>query len=519
MTRTLVVGTRGSELALWQAHFLQRQLSDQGVASELRIIRTHGDHVQDRSFAQMSGTGFFTAELEHALQQREIDVAVHSHKDLPTQSPPDLVIGAVSYRADPADWLLIHPQAIDRREMLDLKPGARVGTASVRRQSQLLAMRPDIVIEPVRGNVPTRLQKVLDGELDAVVLAGAGLERLGLPLHGLEVHRLNPSDYPPAPAQGVLAFQARKNDAETLAVLAKINDFRSAFLIRAERQVLANLRGGCQLPLGAYVEELDGIAYFSLSLGSADGRFPRRLRLEHPDPDVLVVEAWRKLHAPAPGSIFISRDLAADSVLARACTDHAISVHAESLLDFEVVPGSWPTHGNWLMFSSRTAVAMFALQDQSLFADCHFGAIGEGTARALRRLGVTVSVTLDPLDLDQSCRDFAVKVAGQTVVFPQAENSLRSIQERVADQVDVLDWVAYRNSPKKSFIIPEVQLAILTSPMNARNYLEHYPERKSNRMVAIGESTAKALRQAGAWNIFEARRPSDLALVEAVFSA
>ncbi|MBI1193043.1 MAG: hydroxymethylbilane synthase [Bacteroidetes bacterium] len=519
MSKTLVVGTRGSELALWQAHFLQQQLSGQGVATELRIIRTHGDRVQDRSFAQLSGTGFFTAELEHALQQREIDVAVHSHKDLPTQMPADLVIGAVSYRADPSDWLLIHPQAIDRREMLDLKPGARVGTSSVRRQSQLLAMRPDLGMVPVRGNVPTRLQKVLDGELDAVVLAGAGLERLGLPLQGLEVHKLNPRDYPPAPAQGVLAFQARKDDAETLAVLAKINDFHSAFLIRAERQVLANLRGGCQLPLGAYAEEKDGISYLSLSLGSADGRFPRRLRLEHPDPDVLVVEAWRKLHAPAPGSIFISRDLAPDSVLARACADHAISVHAQSLLDFEPVPGPWPADGQWLMFSSRTAAGLFASQDQRLFAHCRFGAIGEGTARALRRLGVPVAVTLDPQDLDQSCRDFAEKAAGQTVVFPQAENSLRSIQERLAGQVNVVDWVVYRNSPKKDVVVPDVQLAILTSPMNARNYLEHYPERKSKRMIAIGESTAKALRQAGAFHIFEARRPSDLALVEAVFSA
>jgi len=519
MSRILIIGTRGSDLALWQANFLQERLQEQGIASQLRIIHTHGDRVQDRSFAQLSGTGFFTAELEHALQACEVDIAVHSHKDLPTQMPADLVIGAVSYRADPSDWLLIHPDALDHREMLHLRPGARVGTSSVRRQSLLLAMRPDLQMEPVRGNVPTRLQKVLDGDLDAVVLAGAGLERLGLTLNGLEVQRLNPCDYPPAPAQGVLAFQARRDDTETLATLARINDFRSAFLIRAERQVLANLRGGCQLPLGAYAEEKDGITSLSLSLGSADGRFPRRLRLEHPDPDVLVVEAWRKLHAPAPTSVFISRDLAADSVLARACADHGIALHAESLLDFEEVAGAWSDQADWLMFSSRTAVAMFARQDHSRFAHCRFGAIGEGTARALRRLGLSVACTLDPLDLEHSARAFAATAAGQTVAFPQAENSLRSIQAYVQDQIRVLEWVVYRNSPKAQTAIPDVQLALLTSPMNARTYLEHYPERKQQRMVAIGESTAKALRQAGAWNIVEARRPSELALVEAIFSA
>jgi hydroxymethylbilane synthase len=519
MARTLIIGTRGSDLALWQANFLQQQLQEQGVESQLRIIRTHGDRVQDRSFAQLTGTGFFTAELEHALQVRDVDIAVHSHKDLPTQMPADLVIGAVSYRADPSDWLLIHPDAVDHHEMLHLRPGARVGTSSVRRQSLLLAMRPDLQMEPVRGNVPTRLKKVQDGDLDAVVLAGAGLERLGLALDGLEVQRLNPGDYPPAPAQGVLAFQARRDDTETLAVLARINDFRSAFLIRAERQVLANLRGGCQLPLGAYAEEKDGITSLFLSLGSAEGRFPRRLRLEHPDPDVLVVEAWRKLHAPAPASVFISRELAADSVLARACADHSIALHAESLINFEAVQGDWPNTADWLMFSSRTAVAMFARQDHSRFVHCRFGAIGEGTARALRRLGLSVACTLDPLHLESSARAFATTVAGQTVAFPQAENSLQSIQAYVQDQVRVLDWVVYRNSPKAQTAIPDVQLALLTSPMNARTYLEHYPERKQQRLVAIGESTAKALRQAGAWNVFEARRPSELALVEAMFSA
>ncbi len=519
MSRTLIIGTRGSELALWQADYLQRQLKDLQVPSALHIIRTHGDRVQDRSFSNMGGTGFFTAELESALQAGEIDIAVHSHKDLPTQMPEDLVIAAVSYRADPADWLLIRPDAVDRREFFDLRPGAVVGTSSTRRQTQLLALRPDLTVIPLRGNVPTRVRSLQQGDCDAVILAGAGLERLNLPLQDVRVVRLDPRDFPPAPAQGVLAFQARKSDAATLAILASVNDSHSAHLIRAERRILANLRGGCQLPFGAFCEERDGIMYLSLSLGELGGKFPRRLRLEHPDPDVLVVEAWRRLHAPAPDSVFISRELAANSLFARACLDHAIRVHPESLLHFEDIPVEWPSTVDWVVFSSRTAVGVFSRQTPILDTRVRFGAIGEGTAKALRRLGLEVDYTFDPMDLSGSVNRFLELAGGARVLFPGAENSLRSIQQLAGHNIQAVDLPVYHNSPKREVNIPPVNLAILTSPMNAETYLGFYPERKNDRLIAIGESTAKALRKAGAWNIFEARRPSELALIEALFSA
>ena len=519
MSQSLVIGTRGSDLALWQAYFLQARLAEWGILSELHIIRTHGDRVQDRSFAQIPGTGFFTTELENALLAGDIDIAVHSHKDLPTQMRDELVIAGVSERADPADWLLIRPESVDRKEMMDLKIGCTVGTSSTRRESQLLAVRPDLKVKSIRGNVPTRLQHLVDGQFDAIVLAGAGLERLQLDLGSLRVVRLDPRDYPPAPAQGVLAFQCRRSDSETFAALSRLNNLSSSQIIKAERQVLANLRGGCQLPFGAYCEEQDGIMYLSISLGQDNGKFPRRLRLENPDSDVLVVEAWKKLHDPSPAKVFISRDLKEDSLLARACKDHNISLYAESLLTFEEVSVEWPLSVDWVMLSSRTAVQVLKNQAPDFAPSVRFGAIGEGTARALRRLGREVDFTFDPLNMSESAKLFLAEAKHSKVLFPSAETSMRTIQDLLGESVECIDLVVYQNRPREMFEIPVVDRAVLTSPMNARTYLERYPERSPDRFIAIGESTAKALKKLGCWNIYEARRPSDLALIEAIFSS
>lgn len=486
----------------------------------MSIIRTTGDRVQDKSFSEMPGTGFFTAELERALQEQQVDIAVHSHKDLPTQSPEGLIIGAVSARAEAADWLLMQTSAEDRSQLLSLIKGAKVGTASARRRTQLLAIRPDLTVETLRGNVPTRVEALRKGNFDAVVLAGAGLERLALDLSDLVVLRLDPFDFPGAPAQGVLAFQARKSDQEVLSALASVHHEPTALTIRAERQILANLRGGCQLPFGAYAQERDGITYLMLCLGDERDRFPLRLFLEHPDPDVLVVEAWSKIHAKPPSSVYISRDLQENSILLRACADHKIALHAQSLLQFEDLAATWPAHADWVVFSSRTAVQVFGRHSPPIAPGVRFAAVGEGTARELHALGHHPAQTLSLNDEGESLEQFSQLVRGCRVLFPGAENSLRSIQESMSSQTEVLDLPIYRNTPKAGALhIPEVELAILSSPMNATEYLRRFPDRAKGRFVAIGGSTARALRKGGARQIFEARQPSELALVEAIFSA
>ncbi len=248
------IGTRGSDLARWQAHYARQQLQAIGVATTIHIIKTQGDRVQDLPFDKMEGKGFFTKEIEDALLRGEIDLAVHSMKDLPTSAPPGLAIAAVSYREDPSDWLVIRPDRVEKAELLNLPREAVVGTSSARRKSQMLDFRPDLQLTDIRGNVPTRLAKLERGDFDAILLAAAGLSRLGLDLSEFEVVRLNPREFVPAPAQGVLAFQTRSEDPEVRKTVYRLHDASVSARTNIERRVLQLFGGGCHMPLGVFCE-------------------------------------------------------------------------------------------------------------------------------------------------------------------------------------------------------------------------------------------------------------------------
>jgi hydroxymethylbilane synthase len=252
-TKPLIrIGTRGSDLALWQAHFVKAKLEDLGCEVQLQIIVTQGDRIQDLSFDKLEGKGFFTKEIEAALLNNDIDLAVHSHKDLETSQPEGLCIGAVSYREDPSELLLMRQTAQDTTQLWGLKSGAIIGTSSARRKSIIKALRPDLQIEELRGNVPTRIEKLRNGQYDAILLANAGVSRLQLALNDLHTLVLDPTQFVPAPAQGVLGLQIRQNDAATQAIVAQLNHADVASQIAIERGVLQALQGGCQLPLGVY---------------------------------------------------------------------------------------------------------------------------------------------------------------------------------------------------------------------------------------------------------------------------
>ena len=252
MKNPVIIGSRGSDLALWQAHFVQDQLNEIGISSSIEIIKTKGDAIQHLSFDKIEGKGFFTKEIEEALLAGTIDLAVHSHKDLETNSPEGLTIAAVSERADARELLLIHPDAVDSSLPWLFKKEARIGTSSARRKAQLLHARPDAFAVDIRGNVPTRVQKLRNGEFDAILLAKAGVDRLQLHLSDLHVVPLDVTELVPAPAQGVLALQTRSNDSELIAKLKSLNSTTVQRNIYIERQVLNRLQGGCQLPLGVH---------------------------------------------------------------------------------------------------------------------------------------------------------------------------------------------------------------------------------------------------------------------------
>lgn len=244
------LGTRGSRLALWQAEWVKARLAGHGVAVEIVVITTRGDAEVDRPFQQMEGKGFFTKEIEEALLDGRIDVAVHSLKDLPTTLPPGLVLGAVPERADPAEALVTRATGVT--SLAQLPERSRVGTSSLRRVAQLRHQRPDFEIVPLRGNVPTRVDKVKQrGEADAALLAFAGLSRLGL---GDAVSaRLDPLEVMPAPGQGALGLELRAGDAAARDALRPLEHPASAGAVAAERAMLAALGGGCQAAIAAYV--------------------------------------------------------------------------------------------------------------------------------------------------------------------------------------------------------------------------------------------------------------------------
>lgn len=251
----ITIATRGSELALWQAHFLQEELKKLGHDSVLNIIKTKGDKIQDLSFDKIEGKGFFTKEIEDTLLQNEARIAVHSMKDLPTETPEGLVLGAVSYREDARDCLIVRKETAVEGAMLSLRDQAIVGTSSSRRKAQILHLRSDLIVNDLRGNVPTRLQKLRDGNYDAILLASAGITRLKLDLSDFKVIFLHPREFVPAPAQGVLAFQCREDDMEARKILMQLHHSDVSACTNVERKVLRLMGGGCHMPLGVYVEK------------------------------------------------------------------------------------------------------------------------------------------------------------------------------------------------------------------------------------------------------------------------
>jgi len=251
---TIRIGTRGSELALWQANHTANALKNAGFSCIIIPISTKGDEITDLSFDKIEGKGFFTKEIEDALLRDEIDLAVHSMKDLPTESHPDLSVAGISTRENPADWLLLHKDSYDGGADLKMKQGITVGTSSARRKAQLLHYRPDVTPVDIRGNVPTRLKKLRDGMVDGIFLAAAGLIRLELKLDDLMVVKLHPREFVPAPAQGVLAFQIRKNDLVTKKAVHVLHDTHCLLSVSIERKILKAMEGGCHMPLGVYCE-------------------------------------------------------------------------------------------------------------------------------------------------------------------------------------------------------------------------------------------------------------------------
>lgn len=272
--KTLRIGTRGSALALWQAQHVRTRLARLGVEAELVVIKTSGDQFQSAQLAAIGLKGVFIKELEDALLSRRVDLAVHSMKDVPTEIPEGLVIAAICEREDVRDALLSR----NGTDLRTLPEGARIGTSSLRRQAQLLWFRPNLCVVPLRGNVDTRLRKLSAGEVDAIVVAKAGLDRLGASERITEV--LSPEISLPAVGQGALGIECRANDRSVCELLTVLDHPETRVAITAERALLAALQGGCQVPVGAWGRIQDGRLVLDAAVLASDGSACIRQRAE-----------------------------------------------------------------------------------------------------------------------------------------------------------------------------------------------------------------------------------------------
>ncbi len=291
----LRIGSRGSQLALWQTNHISALLGARGHEVEIEIIHTTGDKITDVALAKVGTKGMFTKEIEEALAARRVDLAVHSLKDLPTELPRGFEIAAITKREDPRDAFCSR----DYARIEDLPRNARVGTSSLRRQAQLKAIRPDLDVRPLRGNVDTRLRKLEQGEYDAIILASAGLKRLG---KTELVKQIIPAEIMcPAAGQGALGIEIREGDSATHELLAFLNDPAARAATACERALLNSLGGGCQVPIGAFAEVRENARVGKLHLDSIvadpDGSKLLRDSRDGDDPEKLGKDAGASLLA------------------------------------------------------------------------------------------------------------------------------------------------------------------------------------------------------------------------------
>ncbi|RZK80374.1 MAG: hydroxymethylbilane synthase [Pedobacter sp.] len=520
--KRLTIGTRGSDLALWQANFIKDKLAGIGVEADLKIIKTQGDKILNLRLDKLEGKGFFTKELEEELLGSTIDIAVHSHKDLPTNHPAGLTIAAVTEREDASELLLILKDCVDVTKKLSLKHGATVGTSSNRRTAQLLALRSDLNIEDLRGNVPTRIGKLRSENYDAIMIAKAGVNRLNIDLSEFHVEVVDTTELVPAPAQGALAIQIRENDHELFELLQKINHSETVEQIAVERKVLNLFEGGCHMPLGCYCRKENGQYEVWTSKAETAEDFPDRLFFRVPTLEGLAERIVAKF-APdrkRPSKVFISREIGEHSYFRKALEKNNIEIEGRSLIrTFPIVNILDPFYLkniHWIFFSSRNAVEYFFKLKPALSKKVKFGVVGRGSEDALRKYGELADYVGESGDIKEVADDFAALVGGQTVLFPRAQDSLLSIQKSLKEDTKVVDLPIYETVVEENIDRTSADVLIFTSPSNVDAYFADNLLEPGQQVIAIGNSTGKKFDEMGVTYSLP-YSPDEIGLSEAVF--
>jgi len=498
LSRKIIIGSRGSDLALWQANFFQSQLNELNIPSEIKIITTKGDRIQHLSFDKIEGKGFFTKEIEAALINEEIDIAIHSHKDLETKQPPGLTISGVSYRENPAELLLINKNAVDYKQDFEFKQGAVIGTSSARRKSQIKNFRPDISIKDIRGNVPTRIDKLRSGEFDAILLAAAGVSRLNLDLSDLHVIEIDPRLFIPAAAQGVLAYQTRESDEEMKHVVHQIHHAQVKEEIEIERKILSGFGGGCHIPIGIYTTRKNDLFKVRVSYAKESDKIAKRAVFECDN----LVEALAKFedvrNHELPNRVLISKETIEGSYLQRASSAHNIELVGAPFIQTKKVSFELPNSYDWIFFSSSNAVEhFFAQTNVEQLGNVKFAAYGVSTKKALANFVDEIAFTAQPGQPDEVAAEFANEVKDSVVLFPVSQISKRSVQDCL-DPAQCLNVVCYETIESPVKVDIDFDCIVFTSPSNVKGYHETNGRIKSlTKIIALGSSTENTLREMG----------------------
>ncbi len=503
----LRLGTRGSALALWQAEHIAGRLAEHAEV-EIIVIKTTGDRVLDRPLNQVEGSSVFTAEIERALLDDVVDIAVHSHKDLATACPEGLVIAAVPERADPRDRLLVHPDSYSSaRGVLPVKRDGVVGTSSPRRAEQLLALRPDLTIKDVRGNVPTRVDKLRTGRYDAIMLAAAGLDRLSLPLGEVRAVTLEAELFVPAPAQGALAVQCRSADADTVTLLKSVlHHEATAVAIDAERRLLVWGGGGCHLPLGAWVSKVDDAwrAYAFLGANEPEEGAPRRWGVKTAaTPEAAARAVWDDLESgeftgagPLGGKrIALVGRAEGGLVLGQRLVALGAEVTNVGVLDIEDV-GAPDLVGRAARLKAGDAIAVTSQEaarrmgNISVPSGVALAAVGPGTASALASVGLRATL-IGRGGAKSLARELPVE-SGAHVLFPCAESPRDDlIRELDTRGVTVEKIVLYRTvSSSTPESLGDVDALVYMSPSAVVAAVTMHLEENAPPCARLGMGTA-----------------------------
>lgn len=519
----LKIGTRGSELALFQARTVQRVVNEKlGLDSKLVIIKTQGDKKLETSLEELEGKGFFTKEIEDALLSGEIDAAVHSLKDLPTQQPLGLEIAAFLKRDDPSELLLVRPEAFVSNETVPVKAGARVGTSSTRRKAQLKALRHDIALEDLRGNVPTRIRKLREGKYDAILIAKAGVDRLELKLDGLTVKVFDPRVFIPAPGQGIIVVETRSGSEESRSLKA-VNDERAEKAAAAERKLLALLEGGCRLPLGAFAEVGQGVQLWAV-LGDVNlSGTLGWVNVEAETPEKAARQAFRLLRERngqwGKKLLLVTREENRSRNLAALLEPRGVEVLF--FPTFEIVAETdgpafkeaavrLPDYG-WIFFTSQVAVEHFfdrflaGIDYRRALAQTRFAAIGEATKKALEERGVSAAL-VPSVATSEALAEAFLKLGvpkEAPLLFPTAEKTRGVLEELLGKSgysLTRLVLYSIRPLPPERFAPLDgrkIDYVLFTSSESARSFLKARPLPAETKVVTIGPVTSATVRELG----------------------